>query len=126
MKTIRYADVKKVSLIDMEREVLGTTHVEVGKMIAEKWNLTDETLDAIQHHHDPNQVTGDTYNVVAAVYVANNYCNINEVGFGGDRYPGEIDSNVLDMLGITLDYLDDLFDTISAEIEKAQVFLQVS
>ncbi|MFW6181563.1 MAG: HDOD domain-containing protein, partial [Spirochaetota bacterium] len=90
------------------------------------WNLTEETTDAILHHHDPNMVTGDTYNVVAAVYAANKYCNMNEVGFSGDRYPGDIDTSVLDMLGISEDFLDELFDRISAEIEKASVFLQVS
>ena len=126
MKTIRYADLKKRRLIEVEEEMLGITHTEVGKMIAEKWNLTEETSDAILNHHDPNMVTGDTYNVVAAVYAANKYCNMNEVGFSGDRYPGDLDTSVLDMLGISEDFLDDLFDRISAEIEKASIFLQVS
>jgi putative nucleotidyltransferase with HDIG domain len=126
MRAIRDADLKKRRLVEVEEEVLGITHTQVGKMIAEKWNLTEETTDAILHHHDPNMVTGDTYNVVAAVYAANKYCNMNEVGFSGDRYPGDIDTSVLEMLGISEDFLDELFDRISAEIEKASVFLQVS
>ncbi len=123
---IRSADIKKVTLLQTELENLGTTHTDVGKMIAEKWHLSDETSDAILYHHDPNQVTGDTYKVVAAVYIANLYCNLNEIGFAGNRFSGDIDANILDMIGITENYLDDLFDTISAEIEKASVFLQVS
>jgi putative nucleotidyltransferase with HDIG domain len=126
MNAIRNADLKKNPLIETENQVLGITHTEVGMMIADKWNLSDETSDAILFHHEPNMVTGDNYNVVAAVYVANIYCNMNEVGFSGDRYAGDIDESVLEMLGITEEFLDDLFDRISAEIEKASVFLQVS
>ncbi|MFW6180931.1 MAG: HDOD domain-containing protein, partial [Spirochaetota bacterium] len=37
MKAIRDADLKKRRLVEVEEEVLGITHTEVGKMIAEKW-----------------------------------------------------------------------------------------
>jgi len=126
LKAIRTADLKKVPLIQMESEFLDTNHTEVGKMIAEKWNLSEETYDVILHHHDPNMVTGDTYKVVAAVYIADVYCNLNEIGFSGNRFSGAIDTNILGMIGITEDYLDDIFDTISSEIEKASIFLHVA
>lgn len=35
-----------------EREVMGIDHVEVGTLLAEKWNLPDNIKSAILHHHD--------------------------------------------------------------------------
>ncbi|MBA7672361.1 hypothetical protein ES703_80537 [subsurface metagenome] len=40
LKAIHQADFEKTQLIDMESKIIGITHSEVGKMIAEKWRLT--------------------------------------------------------------------------------------
>ncbi len=126
LKVIRMADFKKDELINVESEILGITHTEVGKMIAKKWNLTDETYECIMYHHDPNQASEKNYKLVAAVYTANAYCNFNEIGFSGDRYGSKIEDYILSSIGITEDFLDDIFETISQEIEKASVFLKIS
>ena len=126
MKAIRQADFTKSQLIDMEGQLIGITHCEVGNLIAEKWKLTDETFECILHHHDPNLSSDKNFKLVASVYIANIYCNLNQVGFSGNRYAKKIDDYILSTVGITEEYLDDIFETISEEIEKASVFLQVS
>ena len=126
MKVIRTADLKKAMLLDMEREIIGITHTEVGKMIAEKWNLTGETLECLLRHHDPNMSSEQNYKLVASVYAANIYCNENQVGFSGSRHTKSIEEHILTSIGITEEYLDGLFETISTELEKAAVFLKVS
>lgn len=126
MKVIRTADLKKATLLDMEREIIGITHTEVGKMIAEKWNLTGETLECLLRHHDPNMSSEQNYKLVASVYAANIYCNENQIGFSGSRHTKSIEEHILTSIGITEEYLDGLFETISTELEKAAVFLKVS
>lgn len=42
-----------IPLIEAEREVLGYTHVEVGDLLAEQWNLPDGLRVAIRMHHHP-------------------------------------------------------------------------
>lgn len=126
MKVIRTADLKKAMLLDMEREIIGITHTEVGKMIAVKWNLTEETLECLLRHHDPNMSSEQNYKLVASVYAANIYCNENQIGFSGSRHTKSIEEHILTSIGITEEYLDGLFETISAELEKAAVFLKVS
>lgn len=126
MKAIRTADLRKAMLLDMEREIIGVTHTEVGKMIAEKWNLTGETTECLLHHHDPNASSEQNYKLVASVYAANIYCNENQVGFSGSRHTKSIEGHILTSIGITEEYLDGLFETISTELEKAAVFLKVS
>lgn len=126
MKVIRTADLKKATLLDMEREIIGITHTEVGKMIAVKWNLTEETLECLLRHHDPNMSSEQNYKLVASVYAANIYCNENQVGFSGSRHTKSIEEHILTSIGITEEYLDGLFETISTELEKAAVFLKIS
>jgi len=126
MKVIRTADLKKAMLLDMEREIIGITHTEVGKMIAVKWNLTEETLECLLRHHDPNMSSEQNYKLVASVYAANIYCNENQIGFSGSRHTKSIEEHILTSIGITEEYLDGLFETISTELEKAAVFLKVS
>jgi putative nucleotidyltransferase with HDIG domain len=126
VKAIRQADFTKSELIERENEIIGITHCEVGKMIAEKWKLTDETFECILYHHDPNLASDKNFKLVASVHIANSYCNLNEVGFSGNRYAKKIDDYLLSEIGITEDFLDDIFESISAEIEKASVFLQIS
>jgi len=126
LKVIRTADFKKEELIKLEEEMIGITHTEVGKLIAKKWNLTDETFECIMYHHDPSQASEKNYKLIAVVYTANAYCNLNEIGFSGDRYGHKIEDYILSSIGITEDFLDELFDTISQEIEKASVFLKIS
>lgn len=126
LRAVRMADMKKAPLVQMESDNLGITHTEVGRMISEKWRLTQETSECILYHHDPEAAAEENFKLVAAVYTANTYCNLNEIGFSGDRYAAPIDLNILERLGIDEEYLDNLFDSISAEVEKASIFLHVS
>lgn len=126
LKAIQQADFEKTQLIEMESKIIGITHSEVGKMIAEKWRLTGETYECIFHHHDPNMASEENFKLVASVSIANAYCNINQIGFSGNRYAKKIDDYILSSVGVTEEYLDEIFETISAEIEKASVFLQVA
>jgi HD-like signal output (HDOD) protein len=126
LKAIQLSDLGNGQLLDMENETIGITHCEVGRMIAEKWNITGGTYECIRFHHDPNQASEQHFKLVAAVYIANLFCNQNQVGFSGDRHAKKIEDYILSSVGITEEYLDDVFESISSEIEKASVFLQVS
>ena len=126
MKAIRAADMKKAKLSDMEKEFIGITHTEVGKMIAGKWNLMDETFECILHHHDPNMASKKNYKLVTSVHIADIYCNMNQVGFSGSRHVDQIGEHFLDSIGINEVFLEDLFDSMSVELDKASVFLKVS
>ena len=126
LRAIQQADMHKTELIEMEKELIGITHCEVGKLIGEKWRLTDETYECILYHHDPNMASEKNFRLVSSVYIANIYCNLNEVGFSGNRYTKKIEDYLLSSVGVTEEYLDEILESISAEIEKASVFLQVS
>lgn len=40
-------------LIEVERELLGVTHQEVGKQLALQWSIPEKLVEIIAHHHQP-------------------------------------------------------------------------
>ncbi len=48
-----------MSLLDAEIEELGYTHQDIGRFLAEKWNLPGHLCSAIQLHHSPSKAEDD-------------------------------------------------------------------
>ncbi len=53
----------------LERERFGISHTEAGARMGERWNLPDNLLDVIRHHHYPSQSTVDP-ELTNLVYIA--------------------------------------------------------
>ncbi len=52
-------------LIEVEREILGIDHAEVGGMLAQTWHFPVSLFEAVAHHHDPAAApAGSLANVV--------------------------------------------------------------
>lgn len=62
---------QNIILCDIELEVFGVTHGEVGAYLLGLWGLPDLVVEAIASHHNPRQVPGNTFIPLSAVYVAN-------------------------------------------------------
>ncbi len=125
-EVIRLAGGEQVPLIDVEREVLGIDHQQVGLMIAEKWKLNEALSQGIGFHHDPQLAGEETRRQTAFVALGNIYSNIYDIGYAGDLYPSE--RALEQLLALTgLDWLEfvTIRADIEAEIEKAQIFLQI-
>ncbi|MCL2790426.1 MAG: GGDEF domain-containing protein [Desulfobulbus sp.] len=60
--------------VEMEREILGISHAEVGYAVAKEWKLPETLLLAIKYHHDPSAFTENIQRhrqIVRASYLAN-------------------------------------------------------
>ena len=43
------------SIHEIEQEMLGITHSEIGAQLASRWHLPDDIISVIRHHHTPNE-----------------------------------------------------------------------
>ncbi len=50
---VELAKTENINIVDAERKVLGITHQEMGKFLAEKWDLPFALCDALNYHHRP-------------------------------------------------------------------------
>ena len=113
-------------LVEVERELLGIDHQEVGDLIAAKWKLSRAMASCIGYHHDIDMAAEEDRSLVAIVALANMYVNIHDIGYGGDSFPEHADADMLlEYAGLDWSDLATIGDSVENEIQKAQIFLQV-
>ena len=111
----------------VEANILELDHGQAGKMIADKWQLSPALNETILHHHNPSGAGEDNRDLAAIVALANIYANDHEIGSAGDHYHDDsLADGFLELVDLSKNDLADLDETVSEEIEKAQVFLQVA
>lgn len=113
-----------------ENQMLGVTHAQVGKLIAENWNLGADITDTICQHHSESAYQGENRQLVYAVTLSDYLVNTLNIGYSGNSHPMDIDSEVLSYLSsnmnVTFGKLKGVVKDIKQEIDKAQVFLKLS
>ncbi len=57
-------------LYDVEKEVVGVTHAEIGAYLLGLWGLPLPIVEAAAYHHNPGQVPHQAFDCLAAVHVA--------------------------------------------------------
>jgi putative nucleotidyltransferase with HDIG domain len=113
-------------LQQVELEVMGIDHQEVGLMIAEKWKLNEVITRCITSHHELESLQDDQGQLVAMVALGNIYANILDHGYAGNPFPGEKDlAYLLDCTGLTWEDFCGIGDRVVEEIDKARIFLQI-
>jgi len=113
-------------LIEVERELMGIDHQEVGRLIAEKWKLNEAMTCAICFHHNVEEAPEEHRVLAAYVGLANMYANILDLGYAGDPFPAEKGADkLLALTGLTWEMFGEIAESVEDEIQKAQVFLQV-
>lgn len=70
LKVVSKAKAEKRVLFDVEEEVMGFSHAEIGARVALRWGLPGEIVSAIQFHHGPQDEI-DAEPTVAIVDLAN-------------------------------------------------------
>ena len=126
-QALEMANAKQISLYQAEDLTLGINHCLAGKMIAEKWKLSETLVDAIYFHHSPGDVCEENKQVTTLVTISNIYANTLGMGSSQGLYTDkEILTNLFDSVGIDWTTLSDIRDNVIDEIEKAKIFLEVS
>ena len=106
--------------VDVEREILGFDHTEVGAMLVTKWKLSRTLEDSIRLHHTPEHVNG-TNQILCYLDLANNICKRQGIGFVElpEMELGDLPS--AQALGLSSAELDttcnQLGDTLESEME---------
>ncbi|MCP4218901.1 MAG: HDOD domain-containing protein, partial [bacterium] len=62
-------------------DVLGVDHTDIGAFFAKQWKFNDDTVEAIQHHHN---ITDEVGEVTLIVYLANLFAKTAELCFPWD------------------------------------------
>lgn len=101
---------KDRSVVELERQVLGTDHMEIGAWLMRSWNLQAEIQVAVAEHHD------ELYNGVHAAYpklvlIADRLLKRHGIG---DAESTELPEAILSSLGITAAQVEELLENLIA------------
>lgn len=111
------------SLPTCEHDLLGVDHAEIGAELAEGWNLPQEVVGVIAHHHRPSEVNGRAGEpVVDLVHAAD--CLSHTLGFGADvgQLQRRVDEEAIARLGLRQSDLDHAASRALPEIEGLAQF----
>jgi len=126
INVVRRAKNGRLELIGVEKLLLGVDHQEIGGFIAEKWKLNPAVTSAIVHHHDPAEAEEEHRDFSALIGLADCYVNLFDIGSAGNPFPDEERFvQALSISGLRWEEVAGLSDSVSEEIKKAEVFLQV-
>jgi HD-like signal output (HDOD) protein len=118
-------------ICQVEKQLLGLTHCDVGRMIVEKWDLGDEMAAALTRHHDVrlHAETGDQIGWI--IEMADIYAHLTDPAQNIQaseplltQPPPELDL-LNRKTGVSPETLMEFNDTISIEMESARAFLNL-
>jgi putative nucleotidyltransferase with HDIG domain len=87
-------------LWEVEREILGTTHGEVGAYLLGLWGFPDAIVEAVAFHHTPGKSAGDSSMILCALHLADIFTDeiFPKLSFGS---PGGVDYSFLERMHIS-------------------------
>ncbi|MBU0728825.1 MAG: HDOD domain-containing protein [Proteobacteria bacterium] len=113
----------KCSFSDAEKKVLGVTHAELGGMILEKWEFSQEMIDAVKQHHDPEALLKEPLSAV--VCLSNALVISLGIGAGATGLAMEMQGDGLKRFGLANKDLDLLMADLFEEMAKAEDLIQL-
>lgn len=57
-------------IYEVEEDLLGTSHAEIGAYLLGLWGISNPAVEAIAHHHKPTRIPHSGFDSTVAVYVA--------------------------------------------------------
>ena len=119
---IETAKREEVPLVCAEQELLGLTHSDVGGQLGVEWEFSDNILEAILHHHQPERASSDPQ-LVYLVHLADIICQQFECeSEEGDRAP-EVNEKVLHRLSLSQRGFLLLKEAAKQDLQNASSFL---
>ncbi len=105
LSLIDIASSKGVSFVEVEREIVGTDHAEVGAWVLEHWHLPDVLVRAVRWHHEP-ELLEEPDVVVDVVHVCDALCLMMGIGIGREGLQYELCETVTDRLKLHAAHLE--------------------
>jgi putative nucleotidyltransferase with HDIG domain len=126
IEVLNIARIEQLPLNEVELDIMGIDHQEVGLMIAEKWKLNQVISKCISSHHQLTNLTENMGQQVAFVALGNIYANILDHGYAGNPFPREEEiGRLLRSVDLSWEDFCGIGGRVVEEIQKAEIFLKI-
>ena len=114
---------KKLPLPEIEREVLGFSHEDIGLTIGKKWNFEPYFLYAVGKHHYP-VMEGPHSKYSMIVSAANYMANVAGLSLFNEGFFATLPDNIWQEIGVDYSKVAESMPNVESEIEKARILLR--
>ncbi len=108
--------------IEVESEMLGFNHGQVGAKIAEKWHLPEELIEAIAYHHQPEKATVNP-KLVAITHIADGLVMMMGIHIGADGLAYSFSSAAMDLLKLDETILTEIMSEVADLIADENTYI---
>lgn len=112
-------------IVEVEQEVLGFTHTEVGGALLEVWGLPRFLRLAVEDHHILKSEEEEVLQLASSVHVADIFARALMIGNGGDGRIPRLREKAAGTLGINPGNVGDMLHSVSDEMKRAEGFLEL-
>ncbi|MDX1708742.1 MAG: HDOD domain-containing protein [Desulfobacterales bacterium] len=113
---------KNILMITAEETILGYGHPQVGKMLAERWNLPPKLVSVILHHHQPSEAGRFAFEA-AIVHLADILSRALNIGYAGDNKMPALDTSAWESLRIKPQAIQALLADTHKEFDDISLFI---
>lgn len=110
---------EQLSFLEMERAKFGVDHAMLGAEMARRWQLPENLITAIAHHHQP-QFSPAHQELAATIHIADVSMMILGIGIGVDGLCYPLEENALKRLGMTWEDLFHLAEQVTEQLTHAK------
>lgn len=105
------------SLINVENNVFGTTHTEIGGLLAEQWSIPGQIAEVIKYHHSPERASLNPA-LTHIVYLADLILSRFVVGNELDRLSTDDFAMRLNKVGLSPEQFPSIIEKLSEDLIK--------
>jgi putative nucleotidyltransferase with HDIG domain len=105
----------KKNFSQVEKEVLGTDHTEVGAELADNWSLPQSLVETIRHHHQPENAAGHE-KLVHIVFLADLLMSRFHTGLELERLNTGTLASRLEVIGLSISDIPKIIDHIPLKV----------
>jgi putative nucleotidyltransferase with HDIG domain len=113
---------QKEEFTDIENDIFGMSHAEVGAILAENWKFPKAIINGIRYHHTPEQAKEDI-ELVSIIHVADSMSVMFGFGSGIDGLAYHLSEEALKVLRLKFSTLYELAPILITEVKKAKDLL---
>ena len=117
------------SMYEIEQEILGVDHSEIGGWLTEKWNLPPELVQSIAEHHGEDYT--DDNPLIIILKVANSLSHYSQVGRSGNYKTYDFEKDAVELFAhfgkeLSEEGILKIFVEFEEEIVKSEAFFSLN
>jgi HD-like signal output (HDOD) protein len=108
---------ENILLFSAEERVLGYTHADIGKLLAQRWSLPAKIEAVIANHHQP-EVADAFIPEAAIIHLADILCRGLDIGSGGDNRIPALNKRAWEVLELEINAIEPIMHEMETEFDS--------